>query len=174
MDREAAIGKMASDSEILAQVKEAFARCKRPAHFTNWRHCSECEEHDRLLRSRSIETLRIQDIENPGWDPLCFISAEGFKYYFPALARITLSGSEDDCYCNQLLFHLTYQGSNNRHFVACDEAQKQAVLALLTHLYGGAMVEPAGRQESFNDGSLRIYELTEKGTQSEACGFGGT
>jgi hypothetical protein len=125
---------VATDSEILAQVKNAFGRCKRPVHFTNWTHCSECEEHDSVLRSRSVETLRLQDIGNPGWDPLCFISAEGFKYYFPAVARITLDGSEADWFGNQLLFHLTYQGSDNRHLVACDQIQRQSVLALLTHL----------------------------------------
>ena len=125
---------MTSDSEILAQVEDVFGRCKRPVHFTNWTHCSECEEHDNLLRSRTLETLRLQDIENPGWDPLCFITAEGFKYYFPALARITLSGSEADWYGGQLLFHLIYEGANNRHLLASNESQRHTVVALLKHL----------------------------------------
>jgi len=125
---------VATDSEIIAMVKEAFGGCKRPVHFTNWTHCSECEEHDRVLRSRTVETLRLQDIENPGWDPLCFISADGFKYYFPALARFTLNGSEADWYGHQFFFHLTYQGSENRHLLACNYEQRASVAALLRHL----------------------------------------
>jgi hypothetical protein len=125
---------VATDLEILSVVKEAFGRCKRPVHFTNWTHCCECGQHDETLRSKSVETIGLRELGNPGWDPLCFISPEGFKYYLPALARLALSSSETAWYGKQLLFHLNYQGAENRHFLACSEEQKRAVETLLVHI----------------------------------------
>ncbi len=82
---------MTTDKEILERINQAFAASPRPEHFTNHTHCCECFEHDKLLRSRDGDTLGMNDVGNPGWDPICFISPEGFAYYLPALARLTLS-----------------------------------------------------------------------------------
>src|SRR5690242_13994900 len=101
---------VSSDDDILEVVRQAFAVCPRPEHFTDFTHCEECREHDDLLRSRDVDSLRGEDVGNPGWDPLCFTSAEGFAYFFPALARLALdsAGPDRDWYGPQLLFHLTY------------------------------------------------------------------
>ena len=82
---------MSSDAQVLETIQQAFASSPRPRHFTNYTHCSECAEHDEVLRSRDVQTLRIEDVGNPGWDPICFISPEGFAYYVPALARLALA-----------------------------------------------------------------------------------
>src|SRR5262245_47791535 len=66
------------DAAVLEMVRAAFARCERPEHFTNYTHCEECAEHDDLLLSRDPDTLRIEDVGNPGWDPLCYVDANGF------------------------------------------------------------------------------------------------
>jgi len=62
----------------------------KPEHFTNYRHCCECAEHDETLLAQDVNSIGIEQLGNPGWDPLCFASPDGFLYYFPALIRITL------------------------------------------------------------------------------------
>lgn len=77
---------MKNDAAILAVIDAEFGAVPRPEHFTDFTHCCECAEHDEALRSRDRASLRIEDVGNPGWDPLCFCSAEGIAYFFPALA----------------------------------------------------------------------------------------
>lgn len=127
---------MQRDDAILQVIQGAFAECRRPEHFTNYTHCEECAEHDAILRSRDISTLRIEDVGNPGWDPICFITAEGFAYYFPALARLALADPdyEHGWYGSQLLFHLIGDGSRNRRFIACTTEQRLAIAHFLQHL----------------------------------------
>lgn len=126
----------ADDAEILEAVGAAFAPRPRPEHFTNYLHCDECREHDDLLRSRDPDTLRHEDVGNPGWDPLCFTSPEGFAYLFPGLARLALDEPDQErgWYPEQLLFHLNYEGEKNRHLAAFSAEERQAVASLLRHL----------------------------------------
>lgn len=123
------------DQQILATIDAAFASIERPEHFTDWQHCCECAEHDALLCSRDRQSLQLEDVNNPGWDPLCFCSAQGLAWYFPALARLVLLGPQDlDWYGGQLLFHLGYGGEDNRLLRFCNAGQRAAVLGLLEHL----------------------------------------
>lgn len=110
-----------SDTEILEALRQAFVGCQRPKHFTNHTHCCECAEHDELLRGRDVDTLRIGDVGNPAFDPICFITPEGFAYYLPALARLALEPLVDShgWYGEQLLFHVRNDGPRNRRFLAC-------------------------------------------------------
>lgn len=127
---------MPTDSEILAVVSEAFRDCPRPEHFTNYTHCEECEDHDRLLLSRDLESLGIEDVGSEAWDPLCFTSAEGFCYFMPALVRLALAepSATYGWYLPHLLFHLTYEGGQNRHVLHCNARQKKAVESFLLHV----------------------------------------
>lgn len=127
---------MLDDAEVLRRVRAAFARCERPEHFTDLTHCPECAEHDDLLRSRDTDTLRLEDVGNPGWDPLCYVAPAGFGYLLPALARLALAGPSPtrDWYPPQLLFHLTYEGEANRHLLGFEPDQRRAVAALLRHI----------------------------------------
>ena len=125
-----------TDAEVMSILDAAFGKCGRPDHFTNFAHCCECAEHDELLRSRDRGTLRIDDVGNPGWDPLCFTSAEGLLYYLPALSRLALDQptEERDWYVPQLLFHLTYEQRENRILLAAAPDQRLAVVRLLRHI----------------------------------------
>ena len=125
-----------SDQFVLTQISDAFAFVDKPEHFTEYTHCEECAEHDELLRSRDRSNLQLVDVGNPGWDPLCYTTPEGFAYYFPALARIALEPPtpQHDWYVPQLLFHLTYNEARNRHFLFFTPPQRLAVLNLLNHL----------------------------------------
>ncbi|HXG68159.1 MAG TPA: DUF6714 family protein [Blastocatellia bacterium] len=125
---------MLSDAEILDAITQAFSLCERPEHFTNYTHCCECFEHDELLRSRDPETLCMDDVGNMGWDPICFISSEGFAYYFPALARLALSPPDSYWYGPQLFWHLILDGEQNRRWQHFTPEQRRAVATLLEHL----------------------------------------
>jgi hypothetical protein len=124
------------DADVLSVLSAAFGKCARPEHFTNFKHCCECAEHDALLRARDRDTLRIEDVGNPGWDPLCFASAEGLLYYLPALGRLALEEPTHkvDWYVPQLHFHLTYEDERNRILVAASPDQRRAVAQLLRHI----------------------------------------
>jgi len=125
-----------TDAQILQTVQQAFAECRRPEHFTNFTHCEECAEHDEVLRSRDVHTLRIEDVENPGWEPICFTTDEGFAYYLPALVRLALAEptATHGWYGGQLLFHLCSDGRQNHRVLACTPAQRRAVADFLRHL----------------------------------------
>jgi hypothetical protein len=140
-----------NDTDVLARIQEAFGGLPRPEHFTDYRHCCECAEHDELLRSHDPATLTIDDVGNPGWDPLCHISAEGFRYFMPALAGLALDPprSAAGWYLPQLLFHLNYQGSENRHLLAASSRQREAVVQLLLYIgeSRGELVREYGEAE---------------------------
>ncbi len=142
---------MPSDSDILQAVQQACAQCRRPEHFTNYTHCCECAEHDETLRRRDLDSLRIEDVGHAGWDPICFITVEGFTYYLPALIRLALAEPVEpyDWYGVQLLFHLCYEGRQNRRLLSCTPAQRHAVLAFLHHLVEtrAGLVDAYGRAD---------------------------
>lgn len=152
---------MVADAEILAVIDSAFGDAPRPEHFTNYTHCEECAEHDELLRNRDRNTLQRSDVNNPGWDPICFCSPEGLAYYMPALARFALQEPlhELDWYGAQLLFHL-YQGANyNEFFNFCSPSQRKSVAALLAHF-----VETRATLAEFEaDDLLRAHEIWSNG-----------
>jgi hypothetical protein len=99
-----------------------------------------------MLCSRDVESLAIEDVGNAGWDPLCSTSAEGFAYFFPALARLALAEPAEPFgwYGPQLLFHLTYDGQSNRHLLHFTPEQKEAVVALLRHIGDNRQNQLAG------------------------------
>jgi hypothetical protein len=125
-----------ADEKALAAIDEAFGSTERPEHFTNSAHCCECAEHDVLLRSRTRETLKIEDVGNPGWDPICFTSPQGIAYFFPALARLALVDptNAQGWYGDQLLFHLYSGYKENCFYQFCNERQRAAVAEFLAHI----------------------------------------
>ena len=157
---------MSSDHAILSEIDAAFEDVVCPEHFTDYWHCCECEDHDDLLRSRNRETLRIEDVGNPAWDPLCFCSAEGIAYFFPALARLALAEPTYGYgwYGEQLLFHLSYGFRDNRFYVYCSPAQRRVIARFLAHLIEtrADMIE----EDASTDDFLRCHELWEEAQPS--------
>ena len=99
----------------------------RPQHFTNYTHCCECAEHDESLRSCDIHSIGLNELGSPSWDPLCFCTAEGLLYYTPALIRLSLETAETEFYFSQFLFHLDYEGAENRLLKACSPEQRKLI-----------------------------------------------
>jgi hypothetical protein len=47
-------------------AKQLFQMLK-PEHFTNYRHCCECAEHDATLLAYDVNTIGVEQLGNPGW-----------------------------------------------------------------------------------------------------------
>jgi len=117
------------------QAKLVFEIAK-PTHFTNYQHCCECAEHDETLLAHDVDSIGIEQLGYPSWDPLCFSNAEGLIYYMPALIRLTLDTIDNpqEMYLEQLLFHLIYDGTENRLLGACSREQREFIAGFLQHL----------------------------------------
>jgi len=110
----------------VGDAKRLF-RVPRPAHFTDYTHCCECQEHDETLRAVDIDTIGMDALGNPGWDPICFATNEAKLYYLPALVRLSLDTMHGECYFSQLLFHLQWDGPDNDFLKYCSEDQRRYV-----------------------------------------------
>jgi hypothetical protein len=117
--------------ELLARVQQAFDQVPRPEHFTNYTHCCECFEHDETLRAATPDTIGLPELGNAGWDPICFISVEGFHYYMPALARLAL-GRGPEYYLDQFLGHLRWPPERIARMTA---DQRAALHHLLEYIF---------------------------------------
>ncbi len=133
---------MSADA-VKEKVYQAFSDVPRPPHFTNYKHCDECAEHDETLRSHDPLTISYKELGNPGWDPMCFAEPEAFLYYFPALVRLALDGRGEETYLDQFLLHLLYEGAEGRvkHF---SKEQREATLMTLCYIKEGIEDELAG------------------------------
>ena len=117
------------------QAKLIFQIAK-PAHFTNYRHCCECAEHDETLLAHDVDSIGLEQLGYPSWDPLCFATPEGLIYYLPAMIRLTLDtiDSPQEMYLDQMLFHLSYDGKENRLLKACSPEQREFIASFIQHL----------------------------------------
>ncbi|MEH6471927.1 MAG: hypothetical protein V7752_11805 [Halopseudomonas sp.] len=138
------------------EAKRHF-RMTKPRHFTNYNHCEECAEHDQTLINCSIDTIGLEELGNPGWDPLCFCSAEGKKYYMPALIRLCLETIDDQFYFEQFLFHLESDGVDNSLFMSCDDAQRRLISSFIEQMVG-YFAEQIDNNYATDD-VLRVFEI---------------
>lgn len=143
------------DSSVLAEIDAAFESTNRPQQFTVQDGDPECMDHDALLSSRTPETLSLKDVGNVCWDPLCECLPTGIAYFFPALARFALAEPTDSFawYGGQLIFHLSYEGIDNRFLRYCSHSQRAAVASLLAHIIDSRQVEIDN-----NGSSVREFE----------------
>ena len=124
------------DTDIVSLITGAFGGIARPEHFTNYRHCDECFEHDELLRSRTWETLAIDDVGSMAWNPITMATPEAFAYWLPALTRLALEPMPMglDWYGYIILFELRRDGPRNERWLFCNPEQRSAVVRLLEHI----------------------------------------
>ncbi len=138
------------------QAKLLF-QMEKPEHFTNHRHCCECAEHDETLVNCDVDSIGLEELGNPGWDPICFCSDEGKKYYLPAFIRLSLATLDDDFYLDQFLFHLEWDGEKNSFFLSCSAEQRKFIAAFIRYI-----IENFAAQVQANlcaDKILRVYEI---------------
>ena len=141
------------------QAKQIF-NAPKPEHFTNYRHCCECAEHDQTLLTFDIDSIGLEQLGNPGWDPLCFSSPEGFIYYMPALVRLTVDtiSNPQESYLDQMLFHLIKDGPRNSLVSACNEEQRRFIAQFLDYLIT-EHAEQIASEVFASDDILRAHEI---------------
>ncbi len=134
-------------------------KAEKPAHFTDFTHCEECAEHDQTLIHSSIDSLGFEDL-CPGWDPLCFCSVEGKKYYMPSFIRISIDTADSDFYFGQLLFYLEGDGENNDLFLGCSTEQRKFIASFVGYMIN---LYPEILDTNFlTDNALRVHEIWSK------------
>ncbi len=144
----------------VAEARRLFLS-ERPEHFTNYRHCDECAEHDQTLLTAEIDTIGLEELGNPGWDPICFSSPEGRSYYMPAFVRLSLDTVDDAFYFEQFLFHLEGDGPGNDWLLSCNQEQRRFVADFIRHMISSY---PERLEECLcADQALRVYEVWAEG-----------
>jgi hypothetical protein len=90
--------------QIISEVKEAFGQLRRPNMFIRGTcMCEECLEHEAEMQTFTPDSLPLDKLNNPGWDPICFASNEAFAYFMPGLVKLVLEHTND--YVQQFIFH---------------------------------------------------------------------
>lgn len=74
--------------QLLEEIRAHFAQYTRPDNFIDASHCCECAEHYAELADVPVEGITKEHVGDGAWDPSTFLSADGFRYYFPGLCRI--------------------------------------------------------------------------------------
>ncbi len=116
---------MRAMAKLIEELYELFARDQRPEEFTNYQHCEECDDHNNTLKRYERRTLPVSVVTNPAWDAFCFITPEGYRYYYPRLCELAY-GRGTDYFLDQFLFHL----ENRRHLLSAEEKIKTVELLL--------------------------------------------
>jgi len=120
---------------VLAVVDQAFGHLHRPETMVrDPNHCEECAEHEAVMQAATPQTITLNEIGNPGWDPVCYLSDEAFCYFMPGFSRLALDTS--GFYLSQFFFHLDYDQSFR--IKAFDSEQCRATLQLI-HYIGETM-----------------------------------
>ena len=138
------------------QAKSLFLT-KKPAHFTNYRHCEECAEHDETLRKYDIDTIGLDQLGNPGWDPICFATPQAKHYYMPAFVRLSLDSLTEEFYFSQFLFHLEADGADNDLHKSCTFVQRKFLASFIEYMINSytELLE----QHYCGDEALRAFEI---------------
>ncbi|MBZ0291330.1 MAG: hypothetical protein K8L99_02075 [Anaerolineae bacterium] len=121
---------------VLAAIDKAFGHLSRPqAMVRNPNHCDECADHEAVMQAVTPQTVSLQEVGSPAWDPVCFLSDEAFCYFMPGLARLSLNSGQD-YYLSQFLFHLE-QGFR----IDPMNAEQRRALAQLIDYIGETMLD---------------------------------
>jgi len=160
------LGITMTDAQALAALEAAFAAARKPDHFTDYEHCSECKDHDDVLRSRTRSTIQLSDVDNPGRNPINFLTPEGFCYYLPALARLALSQEGEAFLVDLVPFHLCdtlYDKKAHRYhpwLTVLNDEQRQAILQFVRHVASTrrGIMDPNGAYAEELDRAVAFWE----------------
>ena len=132
----------------------------KPAHFTNYKHCEECAEHDETLLSANIDCIGLSELGNPGWDPICFCTPIGKKYYMPSFIRLSLETINKEFYLGQFLFHLEADGKENKLYLSCTQEQRSFVYEFISFIFNEYTKQL--KSNHYVDEALRVSEIWSK------------
>ena len=134
---------MASSSQLIEELYDAFKECERPQHFTNYKHCWECFEHDQTMQNAALRTLSAKSMGTSGWGPLSFLTEQGFAHYMPRLIELALANETteyDDPFVDLLVFQLSPDNGFDR-FATYNLRQSTAILNSLRYMLPGEILD---------------------------------
>ena len=104
----------------ISELLDLFTEIPKPIDYIDKDHCEECNDHFNELSQYTSKSLPYSIIENPGWDPTCFLTPLGFRYYITGLIRLSNGHHE---WIETLISRLTgYQrpglNTNDLHIVS--------------------------------------------------------
>ena len=140
----------------IERAKKVFA-IPKPEHFTNFEHCDECFEYDELLRNCSVESIGLNELDGLTGDPFNFSSADGIRYYFPAMIRLALETMEEEYYLATVLWHLEGDGHGNKFVEAYSLEQCAFVASFLEYVIENFAHTVEANQST--DNLLRTYAI---------------
>ena len=115
--------------QVIAEVQKAFRHIQRPSLFIRGTcSCEECMNHETEMQAFDPDRLPLAQLNNPGWDPICFASNAAFGYLLPGLVKLVLTFADD--YIDQFLFHL----EQKERLTALAPAQAHALIEVLDFL----------------------------------------
>ena len=92
-------------NHILSLIQNSFDKPRPPNMFIRGTCiCDECMEHEAVMQTLNPVDLPLDQLNNPGWDPICFASNEAFAYLMPGLVKLVLDHTYD--YVQQFIFHV--------------------------------------------------------------------
>jgi hypothetical protein len=133
-----------TDDEALTRVQDSFTGTGRPDYFTRYWHCCECAEHNDTLSRVTPDTISLQDVGHPGWDPICFTTEHAFTYFLPGLCRLALE-THNAYYLDQFLFHLDQPGRLD----GLSSDQRRALRLFMHHLYDTRLEEIISNMDEY-------------------------
>jgi len=133
---------------------------EKPNHFTSYKHCEKCAEHDETLKGADIDSIGLEELGNPGWDPICFCTDEGKKYYIPSFIRLSLDTVANEFYLGQFLFHLEGDGDGNNLLISCNEEQKKFIASFVEYMINSHAKEID--DNLYAGEALKVYQMWSK------------
>lgn len=124
-------------AEIIKQSYDAFSSFKRPKHFTNYKHCEECAEHDETMLSCQLSNLGPNEVGQPCWSPLPFLTEKALGYVMPRLIELAVSNSpnkDGDSFIFDFLLTITPNKKHDR-FASYNKDQCDCIRNALQYIY---------------------------------------
>ena len=122
-------------TQILEALYQEFSDVEKPEHFTKFEHCEECREHNETMKSANLDTLTALHLGSFGWNPLSFLTEQGFAYFMPRLIELLLQDAKfrsGDPFAESMLFQLCPSASFDR-FLSYSPQKCRAVLEALKY-----------------------------------------
>jgi hypothetical protein len=112
-----------------------FNERKRPKQFisNDMLYDEEYQEHEKLLESKTHQTLTRDDLGSVGWNPISAMTADGWRYWLPTLGRIALEDngkSGRGIFLWDFLIYLDFP-QKNPEFLKFNEIEVQSIIDFL-------------------------------------------
>ena len=126
-------------TQIIDQLYAAFSGRTRPEHFTNFRHCPECERFDSEIRASELRAFGKDHTRKNAKELICFLTPEAYAHLLPRLLEMALcceTDGKDEPVIDTVLFTLSPESLRDR-ISGYRSAEIAAVVSALDVIYAG-------------------------------------